>query len=159
MAWTNPLTVITGQIWSASDQNTYHKNNLEYIKAYLDALPTSTVVGISDGQTLTNKRIVFRAYSEASNATPTPNGDLYDVHLLTAQAAAAAFAAPTGTPLEGQRLLIRIKDNGTARALAWNAIYRQVGMALPTTTVIGQTMYIGFLYNSTDSKWDLVAMS
>lgn len=159
MAWTDPLSVITGQIWSASDQNTYHKNNLEYIKAYLDALPTSAVVGISDGQTLTNKRIVFRTFLEASNATPTPNGDLYDVHLITAQATAAAFAAPTGTPVEQQKLIIRIKDNGTARALTWNAIYRAVGAALPATTVLSKTLYLGFLYNLTDSKWDLLAVN
>lgn len=118
--------------------------------------PTGTIVGTSDTQTLTNKRIDARVASEASNATPTPNADTTDVHLITAQAAAAAFAAPTGTPTQGQKLLIRIKDNGTARALSWNAIYRAVGTALPVTTVLSKTLYLGFIYNSTDSKWDLV---
>lgn len=99
----------------------------------------------------------MRTYSEASNATPTPNSTAYDIHLITAQAAAAAFAAPTGTPTVPQRLIIRIKDNGTARALSWNAIYRAMGNALPTTTVLGKTLYLGFMYNPTDSKWDLIA--
>lgn len=100
-----------------------------------------------------------RVTSEASNATPTPNADTTDIHIITALAAGATFGAPTGTPTQGQQLIIRIKDNGTARTLAWNAIYRASSdLALPTTTVINQTLYCGFIYNSTDTKWDLLAL-
>lgn len=99
-----------------------------------------------------------RVTSEASNATPTPNADTTDVHIITALAAGATFAAPTGTPTQGQQLIIRIKDNGTARTLGWNAIYRASSdLALPTTTIISKTLYCGFVYNSTDTKWDLLA--
>ena len=161
MAYTAPLTVITGQIWAASDQNTYIKANFEYVKAILDSftVPAGAVVGTTEPQTLTNKRITLREFSEASNATPTPATDSYDIHVITALAAAAAFAAPTGTPTQGQKLIIRVKDNGTARALTYNAIYRAVGATLPTTTVISKTVYLGVIYNSTDTKWDLVAVS
>jgi len=107
--------------------------------------------------TLSALGIAPRVTSEASNATPTPNADTTDLHILTAQAAAAAFAAPTGTPSQGQKLIIRIKDNATARALSWNAIYRALGVALPTTTTISKTLYVGFIYNSTDAKWDCIA--
>jgi len=110
-----------------------------------------------ENQFLTNKRITKRVVSIASSATPTPNGDITDIYTVTALAEAAVFAAPTGTPQNGQTLLIRIKDNGTARALSWNAIYRAgVDIALPTTTVLSKTLYVGFVYNSTDTKWDLV---
>ena len=98
-----------------------------------------------------------RIQSEASNATPTPTSNTTDIHVITAQAAAAAFAAPTGSPVQGQKLIIRIKDNGTARALTWDAIYRAMGTALPTITVLGKTLYLGFIYNFTDTRWDLVA--
>lgn len=99
-----------------------------------------------------------RITSEASNATPTPNADTTDVHIITAQAAGATFAAPTGTPTQGQMLIIRIKDNGTARSLGWNAIYRASSdLALPTTTILSKTIYCGFMYNVTDTKWDLLA--
>lgn len=118
---------------------------------------TDTFVGKATTDTLTNKRITKRVTSEASNATPTPNADTDDGYQLTALAAAAAFAAPTGTPTNQQPLLIRIKDNGTARALSWNAAYRAVGITLPTTTVISKTLYVGFFYNSADSVWDGVA--
>jgi hypothetical protein len=93
----------------------------------------------------------------ASSATPTPNADADGQFNLTALAANATFGAPTGTPTGGQKLMIRIKDNGTARTLAYNAIYRAIGITLPTTTVISKTLYIACIYNAADTKWDAIA--
>ena len=84
--------------------------------------------------------------------------DTTDEYTITAQAAAITFAAPTGTLNAPRRLIIRLKDNGTARAITWNAIYRASSdMALPTTTIISKTMYCGFIYNQADVKWDFVS--
>lgn len=107
--------------------------------------------------TLTNKRITGRVGTTASSATPTPDADANDMYTVTALAAGATFGAPTGTPTNGQKLVIRIKDNGTARTLAFNAIYRAIGITLPTTTVISKTIYLGMIYNSADTKWDVIA--
>lgn len=97
--------------------------------------------------------------STASSATPTPNADTDEEYEVTALAAGATFGAPTGTPKDGQTLIIRVKDNGTARALAFNAIYRfSTDLTAPTTTVISKTIYIGFMYNSADTKWDCLAV-
>lgn len=93
-----------------------------------------------------------RITSTASSATPTPNVDTTDLYLVTALAEAATFGAPAGTPSDGQKLLIRIKDNGTARSLSWNAIY--VGDSLPDTTVASVTLYLLCIYDSAASKWD-----
>lgn len=120
---------------------------------------TSDATKNSATATLTNKRITAREATEASNATPTPNADTTDIHTITALAAAAAFAVPSGTPTQGQSLMIRIKDNGTARALSYNAIYRAIGVTLPTTTVISKTLYLGMIYNSTDTKWDVIGVA
>jgi hypothetical protein len=99
-----------------------------------------------------------REHTQASAATVTPNADTTDIETITAQAAALTLGAPTGTPVQGQKLLIRIKDNATARGITWNAIYRASSdLALPTTTVISKTMYCGFVYNATDTKWDFIA--
>lgn len=123
-------------------------------KTYAD-----TKVSPTGAQTLTNKRITPRVQSEASSSTPTPNADSYDIYILTALAAGATFAVPSGTPTDGQKLIIRILDNGTARALSFNAIYRASSdLALPTTTVISKTIYLGFIYNSAATKWDLIAL-
>lgn len=103
-------------------------------------------------------KIIPRVTSLASSATPTPNADTDDVYALTALAEAAAFQIPTGTCDNWQVLVIRIKDDGTARGLSWNGIYRVVGCTLPTTTVISKYIYISMRYNVTDTKWDVLAV-
>jgi hypothetical protein len=102
---------------------------------------------------------VFDTTSEASSATPTPTGGSKEnEYYLTALAADATFAAPSGTPANGNTLVIRIKDNGTARDLDWNAIYEGTMEDLPTTTTISKTMYLGFIYDSAKTKWSLLSL-
>jgi hypothetical protein len=121
--------------------------------------PTGAFVGDTDTQTLSAKRMTPRVTSTTSSSTPTPNIANEDIYILTALAANATFGSPTGTPVQGDRLIVRIKDNGTSRTLAWNAIYRAIGVTLPTATTINKTLYVGFVYNSTDTKWDCIAVS
>jgi len=99
-----------------------------------------------------------RVQSVTSSATVTPNADSDDLVVITAQAAALTLASPSGTPSQGQAIVIRIKDNGTARGITWNAIYRAIGVTLPTTTVLSKTMYVMAIYNSTDTKWDVTGI-
>ena len=100
------------------------------------------------------------AGSIASGGTITPTGgSIWNEYFVTALAVAATIAAPSGSPSNGNRLIMRFKDNGTARGLTWNSIYRGIVQALPATTTISKTLYCGFLYNSADAKWDLVAVA
>lgn len=129
-------------------------------------LTTPIITSITNTGTLTLPTVTgtIPEYAEAaiaSSSTPGPTGDSRDNFLdITALAAAPTFAAPSGTPANHNNLVIRIKDNATARALTWNAIYRgSTDFALPSTTVISKTMYVQFLYNSTDSKWDCVGLT
>jgi hypothetical protein len=121
-------------------------------------LPTTgTLATLAGTETLTNKAITKRVGTITSSATPSPDASTQDVFTVTALAANATFASP-GAGAEGQGLIIRIKDNGTARSLSWNAIYR-FSTDLPTlsTTFTSKTVYIAFIYNATDSKWDCVS--
>lgn len=94
-----------------------------------------------------------------SSATPTPAVTGSNFHYtVTALAAGATFGAPTGSPQDGWKMTIRVKDNATARSLAFNSIYRAVGVTLPTTTVISKTLYLDCIYNRVDNKWDVVAV-
>lgn len=102
--------------------------------------------------------LVTRVQSVTSSATVTPNADTDDLVKITAQAVGLTLANPSGTPTEGQGMVIRIKDNGTARAISYGNQYRAVGVTLPTTTVISKTLYLGMVYNLTDTKWDVVAV-
>jgi hypothetical protein len=97
-----------------------------------------------------------RVQSVVSAATVTATS-LNDLVKITAQAAALTLANPTGTFAEGQALIFRIKDNGTARAITFGANFRAVGVTLPTTTTISKTTYVGCIYNSTDTKFDVIA--
>lgn len=119
-------------------------------------------VTLAGTETLTNKRITPRITVITSSSTITPTSDASDQYEVTALAEAATLVAPSGTPTSGQKLIIRIKDNGTARALTWSTnsgAYRAVGVTLPTTTVLSKVLYIACIYNSQDLFWDVLAVA
>jgi hypothetical protein len=91
--------------------------------------------------------------TDAATITPSITVSQYSI---TALAQPATFANPAAGS-NGQRLIIRIKDNGTARALTWDTSYRAVGSILPTSTVANKVTYVGMVYNTQDSYWDVVA--
>lgn len=123
-------------------------------------LPTTgTLATLAGTETLTNKRITRRVNLTASGATLTPNVDSYDTEGWTALATNTTIAAPTGTPTSEQHGEIYIKDNGTSRTITWNAIWRAIGVTLPTATTVSKRIRIGWIYNSTDTKYDVVAVA
>jgi len=123
---------------------------------------SATLTGV---ETLTNKRITPRVSSTDTITSPLAwNSDNYDQYELTALANNLTISADSGTPTSGQRILFRIKDGGIVRLLTWatgsSKSFRAVGVTLPTTTVsAGKTLYVGCVYNSTDSRWDAIAVS
>ncbi len=105
-------------------------------------------------------RIKKGVRTQTDVATLTPNIDSYDMEVLTAQNQSLTIANPTGTPTEGQPLVIRIHDDATlGDALTWGAKYRNTATGSPTlptnTSTGGQTDYMQFLYNETEDFWDL----
>lgn len=121
------------------------------------ATQSGTFSGTSSG-TNTGDQTYFdaRVQSVSSSATVTPVST-NDLVKITAQATGLTLANPTGTFTEGQALIIRVTDNGTARSIAYGTKYR--GTTLPTTTVVGSTTYIPLIYNSTDDKFDNLSAS
>lgn len=121
--------------------------------------PSGTIVGTTDTQTLTNKRINPRVSSSASASSLTPDVSAFDQYAYTALAANLAINAPTGTPVDGQKLLFRLLDNGTSRTLTWDGTYTVIGVTLPGSTTINKTTYVGCIYNSGATRWDVVAVT
>lgn len=118
-------------------------------------------VGTTDVQTLTNKRITPRVLSAASYTTDTGtslNCDNLDEFIVTAQAGALKFNNPSGTPTDGQKLIIAV--TGTAgRALTWDTQFEASTVALPTTTSGTARLNMGFIWRSDTSKWVCVAVA
>lgn len=146
---------------SSSYRVTFQPGTLTASRTLTAPDASTTIVGTDATQTLSNKRIDPRAVAASgTTGTLTPNGDTTDVYLALGLTGPVTFAAPSGTPVNGQKLIIRVKDDGTARALTWtttSGAFRALGITLPTTTAAGKTTYVGCIYNTADSFWDAVA--
>lgn len=94
---------------------------------------------------------------QASTTSLTPNITLYSEEVITTLSTGLTINAPTGTPVNGQTFIIRIKDDGTVRTLTWDSIYRfSLNNQAPANTTINKTAYFYCKYNSTDTKWDVM---
>ena len=82
---------------------------------------------------------------------------------MTITALATAVTSMTtnlsGTPANFDKLFIRIKDNGTARAITWGSKFANDGVPLPTTTVASKVLTVGFIYDTVAAVWGCVAVA
>ena len=121
---------------------------------------------VTNGVYTTGAGTVFQPPASAgggpvtSSSTPTPAVGTAGAEIrynITALAEAATFGAPTGTPVEGQVLKIKIKDNATAHTLAWDSgaggYLAGNQLPLPTTTILSELMILNFIYDSVKAKW------
>ena len=122
-------------------------------------LAGASIATYTGTETLTNKRIDPRVTSAASASSLTPSVATADVYAYTALAAGLTINAPTGTPVDGDKLVFRLLDNGTSRALTWDATYTVIGVTLPTATTINKTTYVGCIYNANNTRWDVIAVT
>ena len=157
---TTPTVIVSGEIASTIAHFDANKNVKSLgLGGYPSLTELSYVKGLTSPiQTQINSKASqdARVQTVTSSATVTPVST-NDLVIITAQAVGLTLANPTGTFTEGQALIIRVTDNGTARSIAYGTKYR--GTTLPTTTVVGSTTYIPLIYNSTDDKFDNLSAS
>lgn len=122
----------------------------------LSAPLTTTYGGLGNAVGLLTPRVA----TYASNTSITPDVGLYDIAQMTNTGVAGTFTinAPTGAVVNGQKLIIRVQCTN-AQILSFNSIYRSSSdLGFPaSTTGSSKTDYIGFIYNSSASKWDMVS--
>lgn len=113
-------------------------------------------------ETMSNKTITRRVVAASDATSVTPNTDSADMttQANTQSVGTLTINADGGTPVSGRAWIFRIKSTNV-QTYSWNAQYRgSTDTALPTTSTGGsKTDYIGFIYNSADSKYDCVAVS
>lgn len=120
---------------------------------------TDSKISITDHtETLTNKAIVKRVVTTTDDATAVIDVGVTDIYELSAIANATTFST-TGSPTDGQKLMIRFKDAGAAKALTWDAVFVAIGVTAPTTTVAGKWHYVGCEYNAAATKWHILAVA
>ena len=80
------------------------------------------------------------------------NADTLDEFIVTGQTGALLINNPSGTPVDGQCLLIAVTGTG-ARALTYGNQFQASTVALPTTTVSTNRLNMGFVWSAATSKW------
>jgi hypothetical protein len=141
------------------------KNGLTVGNITLDATSgnlTGTNANITSNltaNTISSSRLNVRTSTTTSTATLSPDISAYDQYNITAQAVTLTIAAPIGTPVDGNKLMFRILDNGTSQTISWNATYTVIGCVLPLSTTVSKMTYVGCIYNSTNTRWDVIAVT
>jgi hypothetical protein len=123
------------------------------------ATQNSNNVSISGGL-ISSTEVLLRTGIVANATSITPNVDLFDLveQSNTQPAGTLTINAPTGTIFDGQRLIIRILSSNI-QTFAFNTIYSGSGdLPLPSASSgFSKYDYMGFIYNSTNNKWQMVA--
>lgn len=124
-------------------------------------IDNTVITTLTDTQTLTNKRINPRIVSAAATSgNLTVDSDVTDTYNALGLTGAIVMLQPSGTPVDGQKLLLRFEDNGTPAGITWTTTagaFRAVGVTLPVTTVAGKVLYVGCIRNTGDGYWDVIA--
>jgi len=108
----------------------------------------------------TGSPVTPRVLTFDSSAEPSINTNNYDACNITALAVPITSMSTnlTGIPLNFQKLIIKITDNGDTKAINWGNKFKSMGVILPTSTVMSQSLIVGFIYDSLTSQWGCVAV-
>lgn len=101
-----------------------------------------------------------RVNTIADGTSITVDSDTTDMAIQANTQASGTLTinAPTGSPVNGQKLIIRIRTSNVQN-FSWNSAFDDSSDLLLPVVSSGSSLfdYMGFIYNSTSSKWQLLA--
>jgi hypothetical protein len=138
--------------------NSYLSNNTVILGSTTLTLG-STTTSVSS-LTLNNSIINTRATLITNATSVTINADTTDfAYQINTQAVGTlTINAPTGTPVNGQKFIFRLQSTNI-QTFSFNAIFTgSTDQSLPASSSGSSKYdYMGFVYNSTSSKWNMIA--
>jgi predicted secreted protein len=112
------------------------------------------------GSVITGGGVVSRVVSIADATSVTINADTTDLATQTNTQVTGTLTinAPTGTLANGQKFTFRLQSSNV-QTFSWNVVFSgSTDLSLPTTSSGSSKYdYMGFIYNSTAIKWQLLA--
>lgn len=122
---------------------------------------TVTADDMNEIKTAVNNNADFfdnKISSVGDTATVSVNCDSYNCVDVAGIAQNFTIANPTGTPVNMQKLLYRIKDAGAAKNISYGDQFQSRGIIMPTTTIAGKYTTMLFIRNTATSTWDLIGL-
>ena len=100
-----------------------------------------------------------RVVTVADITTITMNANTSDIVIQTnTQLAGTLSVATSGTPSDGQKIILRLQS-ANVQTFSWDTVFAgSTDMTLPTVSSASNKYdYMGFIYNSISTKWQLIA--
>jgi len=117
---------------------------------------TSSGVTFGDGTRQTSAKP--RVYANNTNSgTYVIDTNSYDMVVITNQSSTISSITTTGTPANGQKLIISITGTTTCGFTLSSSNFEASTVALPTTTAGTARLDVGFIWNVANTKWRCVA--
>ena len=166
---TNINTVSSNIDVATTAISTVNSNLVSNVSSLNSAISTVNANLVSNVSTLTTAintvnsnviALINRVITVTDSNNISINADMTDiVYQLNTQATGTlTINAPTGSIFNGQKLVIKIKSANT-QTFSWNAVYSgSTDLALPTNSTGNSKIdYTGFIYDTTTSKWHILA--
>jgi hypothetical protein len=171
MAWSTPRLWVAGELVTAAIMNTYVSDDLAALRAGGIAIASqatgdflfassSTQLGRlatpgayqsirrNSGASAYEAWFPWRPRVTTAASASSVNVDTATTDVVEFTALAANLTINTFTGADAERILFRIKDNGTPRTLTWTSQWSPGGIALPTITVASKWMHLCFIHKS-----------
>jgi hypothetical protein len=123
------------------------------------AINTAGLTQVATGLVGKQIRLKPRTSVTTSATTLIPNIDSYNVYELNAQTTALSISNPSGTPNDGDVIIIKIQG-AAAQTIAYGTAYADVsGLGFLTTTIAGKWHYIGIQYTASATVWHIISVT